>query len=219
MRVVRWLILPLLAAGCSSFTAVRSAQVQPSHTLHAMASLSSPVGDQAGWFYSMDCASSCSTAVAALDLGWDYGLTNSRGTGGTLGVGLAGLTPYVEGYWQIGAGKRPFGIGGRLGIPLSSWNEHRLYARLDMPNRDGSQRFLWNPGITLHTGNSPNGQNPGSIFAITNGFGMESGSDRVRWTPSIAVVTARAGHSSYGQSQGSAWSTFAVAGIGVTYRP
>jgi hypothetical protein len=130
---------------------------------------------------------------------------------------LNGFFPYVEGYLQLGrSGTNPYGVGARLGIPLlGRWSQHQLYARV---NRSiGSGVLLWNPGLLLHHGRSPNGENPGSLFGVVNGFGWQHGEGPVVLTPSVAVVFARAQRNSYGQ-RFSESTVFGTAGLSLTLR-
>lgn len=219
MRLVLAAVALIGVASCTTFTSVRSAEVRPGPSFSAQASASSPVGDEAGWFYSLECVSACNTHVAGGDFSFASGFGTASGRGATLGIGTSGFFPYVELYTQLDASSRhPFGIGGRFGIPLSGVSEHRVYARVDVANEDGSQRFLWNPGLVLTTGNSPNGENPGSVLGLANGFGIQLGNGGTVWTPSVSLVIARAGHESHGQPATPEWSAFMTAGLGVTFR-
>jgi hypothetical protein len=221
MRIVQSAVLVSLfgATSCTTFTSVRSAEVRPGPSFSAQASASSPVGDEAGWFYAYDCSSRCSMPVVGGDFSLASGFGTAGGRGTTIGIGTSGFYPYVEFYTQLDASqRRPVGVGGRLGIPLGGWMEHRIYARVDVANQDGSQRFLWNPGLVLTTGSSPNGANGGSVHGLANGVGVQLGNGGVVWTPSVSLVVARAGHESYGQPATPEWSAFMTAGMGVTFR-
>jgi hypothetical protein len=208
------------AASCTTFTSVRSAEVRPGPSFHAQASVASPVGDEAGWFYSYDCSSACNTAVAGADVDFATAFSTAGGRGSTIGIGTSGFYPSIEFYTELDSSRRhPFGLGGRLGLPLlGGWSEHRVYARVDVANREGTRRFLWNPGVVLTTGSSPNGQERGSVMGLSNGFGLQLGDGPVAFVPSFSVVAARGGHSSYSHPATPEWSAFATAGLGVTFR-
>jgi hypothetical protein len=207
-----------LTTGCATFTAVRSAEVSRGPAVTIQGSASTTVGDEAGWFYGYDCASSCDRPVAGVDLGFAQGIGGDVART-AIGFGVSGVFPYVEVYRQLGfSGRAPFGIGGRLGIPFTSWAEHRLYGRVDLVTSGAGSRFMWNPGLVVTAGQSPNGENTGTLLGVANGFGLEVGQGRVVFAPSLSVVTARASHRSYGQQHGPGYSTFATAAMSVTFR-
>lgn len=218
--MIRQLILCAAACstvGCTTFTTVRSAEIAPGASWTLQGSTSTKVGDDAGWFYSADCSSDCSRSVAATDFVWTHGAVSEKGGGATLGFGLSGLFPYAEGYVQLGTSKTvPFGVGGRLGLPFGNWREHRVYGRVDLVR--GKTRFLWNPGVVITTGNSPNGSNASTMLGIANGFGLELDEENAVLTPSISIVRARAERTSYGTRIGPSSSTFLTAGLSMTFR-
>jgi len=211
-------VLVAFACGgaCTSFATVRSAQVQPGPSIGAQASVSTPPGDDAAWFWSFDCASQCDHPVFGGDLGFTYGWVRPGGaTGFAFGVGTSGTHPYVDSYLQLGAGRTPFGIGMRLGPPVSNWREHQLYARYDVPLGDRT-RLLLNPAAFLHEGKSPNGDNPGTFLGFVQGVGLMLEGERISWTPAVALVAGRAKRTSYGQQFGPTTSVFGSASVGVT---
>lgn len=126
------------------------------------------------------------------------------------------MHPYVDGYVQLAGGRRPFGLGVRVGPPVTSWREHQLYARYDVP-LGASTRLLLNPGVFLHEGRAPNGASPGSFLGFVQGAGVLLEGERVSWTPAIAVVAGRAQRNSYGRQYGPVPSVFATASLGVTF--
>jgi hypothetical protein len=219
LRRVALLFLALSGA-CASFSTVRPAVVSPGPSLIAQASLSTPAGDAASWFYSYECASECSQQIATGELGLAFGRIPSPSGGGkpfTLGVGLNGFYPYAEGYLQLGrSADRPYGVGARVSV-LGSWRQHQLYARVDRAIAP-DVKLLWNPAILVHSGNSPNGANPGSIHALVNGFGLELGTGNVAFIPSISIVASRAQHSSYGREMEREQRVFATGSMGVILR-
>jgi hypothetical protein len=207
-------------AGCTSFSTVRSAEVRPGPGATLQASVASPPGDDAAWFWSFDCAARCDRSIPATDVVVDYGRRPPKGPAYTVGVGVAGVHPYAEAYLQLGSSRRlPFGVGGRVGLPVGSWTEHQLYGRLDLP-LTARQRLLLNPGIFYHTGNSPNGANPGSFFGLVQGIGVELDAGGVSLRPAAAVVWGRAERRSHGQQYGPTTKVFGTASLGVSvHRP
>jgi hypothetical protein len=212
--------VPLLAlcvgGGCASFATVRSAEVTRGASIVTQASLAGRPGDEAAWFFNLDCASNCDRSIASGDIAVAYGVRTGSDVPFTIGAGLNGTFPYLEGYAQLGRGKIPFGIGARAGIPIG-WAMHELYGRLDIPLSQ-SARLLWNPGVVYLAGNSPNGENPGSFSAIAQGVGIQFGSGNFTFTPSAAFVWARAEHNSYGEQFGPSSRGFATVAVSVGLR-
>jgi hypothetical protein len=183
--------------------------------IYVQGSLASPPGDEAGWFWDDDCASDCDHAIAAVDVGAGYGWRPRNGPPITAGVGLNGTYPYAEGYVQLGSGSLPVGVGARVGLPVSSWSEHQLFGRLDVPLRPGA-RLLLNPGVFYHTGASPNGQIDGSFLGLVQGVGVALGRGPVTVTPAAAFVLGRSERTSYGERIGPVTRSFVTASIGVS---
>lgn len=208
-----------LASACTSFSTVRSAEVSPGPSMTLQASISSPPADEAGWFWSMDCDIQCTSPVGGVDLSWAHAFNTGGGKGSTLGLGTSGFYPFVEYYTQLSSSRRrPFGIGARVGIPAIGWGEHRVYGRFDFVGKDTTQRFLWNPGIMITAGNSPNGANPGGFVGLVNGLGVQFGQGNVVWTPSLSSVVGRAVRHSYGRQLGPTFTAFTTAGLSVSFR-
>jgi hypothetical protein len=206
-----------IASACTSFATLRSAEVQPGPSVALHASLSTPPGDAAGWFWSFDCAQACDHPVVGGDLGFTYGLARDGGERPVaLGVGTSGTFPYLDAYVQLGAGRRPFGMGARFGLPATSWREHQLYARYDVGLGDKT-RLLLNPALFLHEGRAPNGESPGSFVGFVQGVGLLFEGERMSLTPSLALVAGRAQRNSYGQAHGPVGSIFGTASLGVTF--
>jgi len=203
--------------GCTSFSTVRSAVVTPASAFTAQVTVASPPGDAAEWFWSFDCESQCNHAIVGGDLAYAYGKGTTSRRPFTLGAGLNGTIPYVEGYLQLGTSRgRPFGIRVRAGFPVSGWMEHQLYGRLDFVTRSGV-RYLWNPGVLYHTGRSPNGENPGTFVGLVQGFGVEVQADGYVFTPSAALVWGRT-ERTHGLDQiGPVSTVFGSAGISVGF--
>lgn len=207
---------PSLTAACTSFATVRSAEVRAGPSVALQASASTRPGDVAGWFWSYDCAQACDHPVVGGDIGLTYGWPGSGGSKAfALGAGASGTHPYVDGYLQLGAGRHPFGIGARVGPPVTNWREHQLYGRYDV-RVGGITRLLLNPAVFLHEGRSPNGENPGSFLGFVQGIGLLLEGERVSWTPAVALVAGRAQRTSSGQRYGPVGSVFGMASVGVT---
>jgi hypothetical protein len=213
------LALGLAATGCTSFATVRSAQVHPGSSSTFQASITSPTGDGVGWFYGLDCSSDCSHSVAALDAAFTYGWAGEKPY--TLGFGVNGLLfPYVEAYTQLsGDSARAFGVGARLGVgqPVLGWGNHQVYARYDIPLAGGT-RVLWNPGVFLHAGNSPNGANPGHFLALVQGVGVEHRRERSTIVPAVALIVGRGDRQSAAEEDdGPFTAVFGAASVSITF--
>jgi hypothetical protein len=183
------------------------------------ASASTPPGDVTAWFWSFDCAVNCDRVVVGGDVGLTYGWPSAGKAGAALGVGVNGTHPYVDGYLQLGAGRNPFGVGARIGPPVTSWREHQLYGRFDVRLSENT-RLLLNPALFIHEGRAPNGASPGSFVGFVQGVGLLMAGSRVSWTPAIALVAGRAQRKSYGQKYGPERSVFGAASLSVTlHRP
>lgn len=210
-------VIAFVVGGCTSFATVRSAEVRPGPSAAMQASLSTRPGDAAGWFWSLDCAQACDRSVVGGDAGVTYGWPRARRAGGlALGVGSSGMHPYVDVYLQLGVGRRPYGVGARLGPPVTSWREHQLYGRFDV-RLGPAARLLLNPALFLHEGRAPNGENPGTFLGFVQGVGVWLEGEHVSWTPAIALVAGRAQRNSYGRQVGPARSVFGTASLGVTF--
>ena len=128
--------------------------------------------------------------------------SESAGRPVELGGGINGPSPYVEGYLQIGRGDRPWGIGGRLGIPLlTGWGASALYARVDIP-RAGDGAILLNPTLFLHAGRSPNGQNRGMFLGFAPAVGYRlPGRGSVRVILAAQPVLGQSWRERYGETE------------------
>ncbi len=211
-----------LAAGaapsCSSFATVRSARVTPGSSFTMQAAVASPPGDAAAWFWSLDCTDQCNHAIPGVDLAFASGQRTASRTPFTIGGGLNGFYPYVEGYLQVDTTRaRPFGIGVRAGIPISGWMQHQLYARVDLV-RTSSVRLLWNPGVVYHTGHSPNGSNAGTFLGLTQAFGAAIGAGSAVFTPSVSMVWGRTERRGFTSEAGTSSRLFGTASVSVTFR-
>lgn len=211
------LALVPLAAACTSFATVRSAEVLPGVSVAAQASKTTTVGDIPGWFWSYSCVDRCEHPVVGGDAGVTYGWPRREGgTALAVSVGLSGVYPYIDLYSQLGRGRQPFGVGARVGLPVTSWREHQVYGRYDIP-LGRSTRLLLNPAVFIHEGASPNGASRGSFLAFVQGIGVLFEGERVSWTPAVALVSGRARRTRYGEESGPVRSVFGAASIGVTF--
>lgn len=204
--------------GCTSFSTVRSAAVTTGSAFTVQAAVSSPPGDVAAWFWSIDCAQECNHPVAGGDFTYAYGRGMASRQPYTIGAGLNGLLPYVEGYVQLDTSRtRPFGVGVRAGLPVLGAMQHQVYARYDVALSPGV-RWLWNPGIVYHSGNSQNRENPGTFLGLVQGVGVAIGKGARVFTPSVALVWGRAERRSYGAKIGPESRLFGSAGLSVGFR-
>jgi hypothetical protein len=214
-RVIPFLLLPLsvTALGCTSFATVRSARVHPGASVTLQGAISAPPGDEAAWFWSFDCAFECNHAIGGVDLSIAFGYAG--GNPFAVGAGVNGvLYPYLEGYIQLSQASRPFGIGGRFGPPLSGWTEHQVYARYDIPLGPG-RYVLLNPAIFYHTGNSPNGAQPGHFLAYVQGVGLLLEGSSVSITPAVALVLGRGKRESFSPETFS--TAFGAVSVSITF--
>lgn len=222
MPVVRsaWLLcFAALAGACTTFGAVNSADVRPGTSAEARISGSSPPGDAAAWFWSYGCASNCDRVIpsAEVSVKWGFELEGSERRG-EVGVGASGVVyPYLHGFLQLRTGDRPYGVGAQIGIPVTSWHEHSVFGRVDIPLNERS-RLLLNPRIFVHTGNSPNGANPGTFAAFVQGVGFEHRSGRWSVIPAISTVFGHARRASY-RRRTSASTVFLVGSLGIRLNP
>lgn len=201
--------------GCASLATVRSAEVAPGPRAHVQFAATTPVGDATGWFFSHECESDCSHGIVAADLNASFGTSNPDGLAYAVGGGLNGVFPYLEGYLQLGRGHRPVGLGARLGIPITgTWALHQLHGRLDLP-LGGSTRVLLNPGLSYLSGASPNGENPGSMLALSQSIGLAIAAGRRTIVPSVTGVVARSSRTSYGGKIGSETTAFLSFAVGI----
>jgi hypothetical protein len=211
--------LALLVAsvtGCTSFGAVRSAEVTPGPMGTLQLSVATPPGDDAAWFWSFDCESECDRVIPSYDVAYTHGFAGAdRRVPFELGLGVSGSYPYTQGYAQFGQPRFPWGVGLRLGIP-TNWHEHQLFARFDvlLSNRT---RVLLSPMLFYHTGNSPNGQNPGSFLGFVQGVGFELRGERVSFIPAVSLVAGRTERESYGQKVASSKTMFGTASVSLSF--
>ena len=206
--------------GCTSFADVRSAEVMPGGQLDVGVTMSTPAGDAASWFWSYDCASDCDRAIFSPNVAFRYGrVPEARGRPWELGAGTSGTFPYATGYLQLARGPRPFGVGARVGVPVGSWREDAVFARYDLSS--GSTRFVLTPTIFLHSGNSPNGQQPGWFLALAPAFGVQHSFSGVSATGSLTPVVGRTRRGSLNFGLRERWVTgnvaFLVAGVSLGF--
>ncbi|HEX5725278.1 MAG TPA: hypothetical protein VFX98_07415 [Longimicrobiaceae bacterium] len=214
-RTAGLLLLACIASGaCTSFLAVQSAEVRAGPSLRVQGSISTPPGDGAAWFWSLDCAENCDHPIPGVDLALSFGSERA-----SLGVGLNGAFPYAEAYAQLNRPEQnPYGLGARLGVPVPGWNwtEHLLYARYDHRLASG-KLLLLNPTLFYHTGNSPNGTNPGSFLAFVQGIGVLSEGRNTSVVPALSVGFGRGERRRDSEVIGPFYTVFAVASVSVTF--
>lgn len=202
MNSVQLASLPLLASllvnACTSFATIRSAEVAPGPSLVVQASATTPPGDEAAWFWTLDCVDRCNHAIWAADLGLAIGLASPTSPNAfALAVGLNGTYPYADGYIQLSRRPRAaYGLGARIGIPIERWNEYGVYGRLDRPLR-GRQRLLLNPGVFYHTDHSGYYLSTPSFLALVQGVGLLLDGNSVRFAPGLSVIVARGRQPNY----------------------
>jgi len=203
-----------MLVGCTTFGATRSAEVTAGPAASLQLALTSPLGEKPGWFWSYDCASSCGHSILAPELAFTWGLIEPGSTPMEISLGISGVYPFIDLYRQVGRGDRPWGAGGRVGS-VGSWHELEVYGRYDAPAGE-RRRFLWNPALYLFAGNSPNGANPGHLFATIQSFGLEARGSRVTVIPSASIVVGRGSRSSYGERTGAFNAVFGIVSIRLT---
>jgi hypothetical protein len=197
----------LTLTACTSFSSVRSAEVYRGPALALQGTVTTAPGDDAAWFWGLDCSSDCNRVLASVDGGVAFGST-SGATPFSVGAGVSGiLYPYLEGYAQLNrAGQNPWGAGVRIGVPVQSWTEHQLFARFDRPLGDG-KRLLLNATLFLHTGNSPNGANPGHMLAFVPGVGVLFEGETMSFVPAISLGVGRGERRSVSLDEGGPFTT------------
>jgi hypothetical protein len=214
LRIPVLLAALVLLPGCTLST-VRSAEVYPGLSMSAQASAMSPPGEDAYWFWAYDCYR-CNNWIPGLYAEMTLGNVSADGTRGhEFSAGIDAFSPFVGAYKQLAKSERSaYGIGGRVALPLVSWNWSQVYGRYDRILRPG-QRLLVNPAVLLHWGNSPNGENPGYYVGLVQGVGMEEEGDHASFIPAVSVGLLSGKRSSYGQSGGPFTTAFATASLTV----
>jgi hypothetical protein len=220
--VLRLILCALCVAGCTSFVDVRSAEVFPGPQLDVGVTAATPPGDGPAWFWGFDCATECNHWIFGPHVSLRYGrVPDAGGRPYELGAGFSGTYPYVTGYVQLRRAPRPFGIGGRIGIPFGSWREDALFARYDLSG--GANRVVFTPTLFLHSGSSPSGRIAGWFLAFAPALGVQinAGTD----VPVTVSLTPVVGRSSRGRSTftgqevwESATAVFLVAGLSLTFQ-
>ncbi|HEY0995585.1 MAG TPA: hypothetical protein VGD77_06315 [Gemmatimonadaceae bacterium] len=197
---------------------MRPARLEPGWSAHAQLSYAQSPGEVASWFYDLeDCTTACSRAILAEDATVAWARVPGGGVPFALGVGINGLFPFAEGYAQVGRGRVPWGIGGRLGLPTGGWYQHQLFARADVP-LGSERRLLWNPGVFLQTGHSPNRASTGHFFGVVQAVGVELPLRGFVLLPSGALAWGRAERRSYGERIGPESAVFGTVGVAITFR-
>lgn len=208
MRSWALLLISLSNIGCTGFVPVRSATVTPGIRGDLAATVSMPPGDEAAWFWSLDCVSDCDRWIPSLSAAASYGFVQEEGAAYELGVGASGLYPYLHGFVQLRRGPRPVGVGGRIGLPHDSWREDVLYVAYDVTEED-SGRIVMTTSLFRHGGGTPNGATRGSLVGLGQGLGLVGGAVDV----SLALVVGRVQRESEGRDLSSS-TAFLVLGMG-----
>jgi hypothetical protein len=214
LRISVLLAALVLLSGCTLST-VRSAEVYPGLSMSAQVSAMSPPGEDAYSFWAEDCYR-CNKWIPGLYAEMTRGRVSVDGTRGhEFSAGIDAFSPFVGAYKQLGKSERSaYGIGGRVALPLVSWNWSQVYGRYDRILRPG-QRLLVNPAVLLHWGNSPNGENPGYYVGLVQGVGLEKEGDGASFIPAVSVGLLHGARSSYSLPEVSFTTAFATASIAV----
>jgi hypothetical protein len=208
-------VLAIASSACTTFGAPQSAEVRPGWAASYQTTVTTPVDDGNGWFWSFDCASQCGHVVVAPEVALTWSVIEPGSPPAAIGIGINGTYPFVDVYAQAGRDDRPYGFGGRAGT-TGTWHELRLYGRYDIPTGE-TGRLLWNPAFFLLTGNSPNGANPGRFAAIVQSVGIEARGERFSAVPGASIVLGRGVRTSYGQRVGPFTAFFATFSIRLTF--
>ncbi len=214
------LLTPLALIGCFSVPTVRSAEVMLGPSLHQQLSFGTPPGRTASALWGDDYFG-FSSLVPGIEGGLAYGWRPEQGPAGVaVTVGASGLLPYVDGYLQLREGRRPFGVGARVGIPVDDGSEHQLYGRYDVP-LSASTRLLLNPGIVIRDAGSVSGESGrvdrGSFVGFMQGVGVMFEGTNVTWTPSLGLVAGRAEYRAFSFPPDRQAAVYATFSLGVTY--
>jgi hypothetical protein len=205
------------AGGCASFSTVRSAEVHRGASVTAQASLSTPPGDDAAWFWAFDCTSACDSRFLGGDVGVTYGL---RRVPVAVGVGLDPGGPYGDAYVQLGRGTNPFGVGGRATLlPLTGrWRQDQLYGRYDV-RLGATTRLLLNPALFVHHGRTASELpgSRGSFVAFVQGVGLLFEGERASLVPAVTLVAGRTRRTQLFTEIGPTRTVFATGSLGVTF--
>jgi hypothetical protein len=181
-------------AGCTSFGAVRSAEVHPGPSVVTQASVITTGGDE-GRFAWFDCSINCTvfSGEFGLTLGWRP--SGKAGAAFALGGGLSGFNPYAEGYLQLRSSGNPYGIGARVGWGAWDGDRHLAheimgFGRYDIALPNG-KRVALNPGLVYRSGNAPNGEEPHELAAAVLGAGLLRTRAHTTLTPGAALIMGR----------------------------
>jgi hypothetical protein len=209
-----------LASACTSFAGVRSAEVDDGFHADLGITAATPPGDDAAWFWTLDCAEDCDHFIVSPHAAIGYGFVPSTGPSVDVGLGISGSYGYLEGYVQLARDQNPFGLGARIGAPGTDWREDSLFARFDR-SIGAATRLLFVPSFFLHSGNSPNGQIPASFLAVAPGLGLfrshEGGSYTVSLVPVFGQTKREYLHFGMTPRRSvTSWSGFLVAGLTLT---
>jgi hypothetical protein len=103
-----------------------------------------------------------------------------------------------------------------MGLMFWGWHEHRVFLRYDRVLSSGT-RPLINPGVFLHTGNSPNGANPGTFIAFAQGLGLAFEVAGVNLNPAFTGLLGGGDRGGGTEEAGSFNAAFAVGSLSVIF--
>lgn len=214
--------LHVFGAGCATFANVHSAVIDPGSSGQVQLATTGHPGYVAGTIWGGLCDGICSSErILGLDAGYSYGWPHHDGTPPvSLGVGIASLVPYVDGYVQLSESRRlPFGVGARVGTLGAGWIQEHVYGRVDVPLAN-DVRLLWNPGLFHADMSSDNDWSGGNATytGITQGVGLQLGAGSVVFTPSVAAVWGRAKRTILNQQLGPQTRLFGTLGLAIAFR-
>lgn len=185
-----------VAGACTSFADVRSAEVSPGLGFSTGVTLATPPGDDAAWFWALDCDAACNQWLLSPAASLTVGVGSADGAPAyEIGLGTSGIYPHVEGYVQIRQGSRPLGVGVKVGVSRWAWYQDAVFLRYDVPLRDG-YRLLFVPTLLRHAGS--NDTTRGSFTALAAGFGLDRRTGGASWTLSVVPVVGATRRKSQG---------------------
>jgi hypothetical protein len=213
MRLCRQVVAlgSLTLAGCASFSATRSAVVDPGIAFHAKGARASAPSRETYWFYDLgDCSLCASSPISSTELGLTYG-SGRR----SIGLFLNGPDPQLEVYTQLHEGRSTdYGVGGRVGLFPGPWRTGQLFFRLDR-QLSRNVKLLVDPGLFYNHARSPNGWNHGSLLFFTPSVGLAIKDGPVTLTPSVTVITG-GGNLSISRDSRQIRDTFVSGSIGLS---
>ena len=144
-----------------------------------------------------DCAEVQSPIVGAT---WLHVLATGRWPAPWRSARVSGVSPYVDGYVQLGRRPAAIRLGARLGLPALGWHDHQVYARYDIPVTR-SRACSSTSGCVLTRGTPRTDASTGSFLGVVQGVGLQiegTSSMDAAWR----VVAAAHDATSYGSETG-----------------